>query len=120
MKLLVCGGRDFTDYDLFFKHIDYICKTNYIETIIEGGASGADQLAEQYAVGKGIEHIKVKAEWDKYGRSAGPIRNTQMLKMLEPNDKVLAFWDGSSRGTSNMIKQAQGANLDVIVVKYIN
>jgi hypothetical protein len=71
--------------------------------IISGGARGADALAEQYGYVKGIHVAVVRANWEYYGRSAGPIRNVMMLK-LKP-DLVIAFPGGS--GTANMVYLAK-------------
>lgn len=59
------------------------------------------------------------AEWDKYGRAAGPIRNKQMLLyVLEAKPLVIAFWDGISRGTKNMVSQAEKADVEVRIVRF--
>lgn len=59
------------------------------------------------------------ADWDKYGRAAGPIRNKQMLEyILEENPIVAAFWDGKSRGTKNMIDQASKADVECKIFMY--
>ena len=66
------------------------------DTIISGGASGADTYAKEYAVKNGIPIIEFLPDYKKYGRSAPIIRNRQIV---ENCDFVLAFWDGTSRGT---------------------
>jgi hypothetical protein len=80
--LLVAGTRTFYDYDLLSKEIrrltarygDNIC-------IVSGGARGADTLAERYAKDNGLEFVEFKAEWDKYGKSAGFIRNEKCISL---------------------------------------
>ncbi|MBK1973014.1 DUF2493 domain-containing protein [Campylobacter sp. TTU-622] len=118
MKLLVCGGRDYKDIERFNKEMDNIFSLyqNQIDTIIEGGASGADNMAKNYALKNKINLIEVKANWQHFGKAAGPIRNKKMLSMLDNNDCVLAFWNGISKGTKNMIKIAKDKNITVIVI----
>lgn len=110
MRLLVCGGRDYADKKVVYDILLNIQPTE----ICQGGATGADFLAKQFA-----EHWKVpcqefKADWKKYGKAAGPIRNKQMLEEFDP-DMVVAFPGGS--GTQNMIKLATEAGKKVLIVK---
>lgn len=112
MKLLVHGDKSFKDSDLFFRHIDYIWKTQNVETIIEGGETYTDQLAEEFAKDKGIEHIQIKTEWD----NASETRNERMLKLLGPNDRVLAFSRHDFLGADEMVKEAKQANIKVTLV----
>ena len=84
-------------------------------TIISGGATGADALGEQFAKENNLELIVVPANWEKYGRAAGPRRNAEMAEMA---DALIAFWDGKSRGTKNMIETAEKKGLLVRVVNY--
>jgi hypothetical protein len=110
MKILVTGGRDFDDYEMLKTVLDGLHKENPIDTLIHGGARGADSLADKWARDNNI-HISIHlAKWDKYGRSAGPIRNREMLE--EKPDLVMAFPGG--RGTADMIRQAERAGIGVI------
>jgi predicted Rossmann-fold nucleotide-binding protein len=109
MKILVCGGRHYSDY----KKVKAVLDEQPITTIVHGGASGADQLAHQYAREKTIPVVVYPADWKTHGRAAGPIRNKEMLDMEAP-DIVIAFPGGS--GTQNMVKQAQQRNIKVIEV----
>jgi hypothetical protein len=107
-KVLVCGGRDFTG-DV--SHIlDDVNARHGIDLIIHGGAKGADSLAEQWAFRREIDCLRVPAKWKRHGKAAGPMRNTEMLK-LKPN-LVVAFPGG--KGTENMVKQAKVAGISVI------
>lgn len=83
--------------------------------VIQGGARGADRLAGQIAAAFGIDCIEVPAEWDRYGRGAGPKRNQKMLEM-EPN-LVLAFHEQMDlgKGTRDMVTRARKAGIDVEV-----
>lgn len=107
MKLLICGGRNFNDYSF----LETALKSMSVTCIIQGGANGADALGKQYAQYNNLPCIEYKANWTKHGRSAGPIRNRQMLVEGKP-DAVLALPGG--RGTANMIKQALQMGLPVL------
>jgi hypothetical protein len=88
-----------------------------IVAVIEGEAPGADTMAREWAEDNGVLPEKFPADWDRYGRAAGPIRNKQMLVEGKP-DLVLAFsYDlKTSRGTRNMVTQALAANVETIDV----
>lgn len=119
-KVLVCGGRDFTDKKLVFETLTELSKVSYNPEIddnffmvIQGGAKGADRLAKEWALTGGYPMVEVPANWDFYGRSAGPIRNASMLK-LEP-DIVVAFPGG--RGTQSMINLAEQEGIKVLEIE---
>jgi hypothetical protein len=101
MKILVCGDRNWNDYNYISRILDPY--KNKIECLIEGGARGVDSLAAQWAIKNNIKLIEVKAEWDKYKKAAGPIRNREMLKYRP--DLVIAFHDNieKSKGTKDML-----------------
>ena len=101
-RVIIAGGRDFNDYQRLCKTMDYLLKNKVPEvTIISGGARGADSLGERYANERGFSLIIMKADWEKYGKSAGIIRNKEMLSTA---DEVVCFWNRVSRGTGHMIK----------------
>lgn len=106
-RVVVAGCRDYTNYAEAKEYIDYcisnIRKENKI-IIVSGGAGGADSLGERYARENGLEVERYPADWNKYGRGAGPRRNRQMA---EVSDYVICFWDGQSRGTKSMIDCAR-------------
>lgn len=106
---VVCGGRNYQDADTVHNELD---RFPGLELIINGGCSGADALATNYAFNRGIGRHIVDADWEKYGRAAGPIRNRAMLD-LDP-DIVIAFPGG--RGTANMIKAAIEAGYVVVEI----
>ena len=83
--------------------------------IVSGHAKGADTLGEKYAQERGLNIELHPADWHSHGRAAGPIRNAEMAAEA---DALIAFWDGQSRGTANMIKIAKDKGLQVAVVKY--
>lgn len=114
VKLIVAGSRNVTNYETVKCAVDaFISQGANVTAIIEGGAIGVDRLASRYAIEHGIEHIRVPAEWNLHHKGAGAVRNR---KMAEMGDALLALWDGSSRGTMNMIKVANARKLPVTVV----
>lgn len=111
MRVLVCGSRHFQDYELLKETLDEYD----ISCLVEGEARGADTLAREYAERRGIPVLPFPALWDKHGRAAGPIRNAQMLGEGRP-ELVVAFLAKDSRGTQNMIDQAQKAGVEVRII----
>lgn len=122
MRILVCGGRDYLDYTTLSKTLDKVLygKVEDIPddvTIIQGGAKGADFLAKVYCYcfgWGGISCEEYPADWKKYGRAAGHIRNQQMLDEGKP-DLVVAFPGG--RGTADMMSKAKAHGIEVKEVK---
>jgi hypothetical protein len=110
-RVLICGSRDFSNKKVIESTVE---KLPPDATIIQGGAKGADALAKQAANERGIHCLEFKADWVKFGLSAGPIRNRQMLVEGKP-DVVYAFYsDGiRSRGTKGMVEMAQRAGIPV-------
>lgn len=102
--LCVSGTRNYTDYQTFAKIMERETKDMRIKLIISGGAKGADEMAKRYAQEKNITHITVHADWQRWGRRAGPMRNRLMAEMT---NATIAFWDGRSRGTKNMLECAE-------------
>lgn len=113
MKLAIIGGRDFNDYDLLRKCMGLFIFED-IE-IISGGATGADSLGERYARNYALSIVIFKPEWEKYGKSAGFIRNQTIVNNC---DMVLAFWDGESRGTADTIAKAKKAKVPTFIIYY--
>lgn len=116
MKIIIAGGRDFKDYNKLCRSCDYMLQ--YIKNIeiVSGCANGADKLGEKYANEKGFTLHKFPANWDKYGKSAGYIRNEEMAKF---SDVLISFWDGKSKGTEHMINLAKKYNLKIKVFNYL-
>jgi len=106
-RVVIAGCRNYNNYDEAKEYIDFclsnIRKENDI-IIVSGCASGADKIGERYAKENGFKVEQYPADWEKYGRSAGPKRNR---KMAEVADYVICFWDGQSRGTRSMIEYAK-------------
>lgn len=127
-RIIVAGGRDFNDYNLLCRTIvDYFSENISRDTdhlrhnveFISGTAKGADNLGETFAHKYGFEVVRFPADWDVYGKSAGPRRNAEMAKYAaEENGVLIAFWDGKSRGTRSMIDLANRYGLEVHIVGY--
>lgn len=109
LRILVCGGREYDDYETLSAYLDNFHEPQPI-VIITGDAKGADFLGRVYAKLCGFEWIEFKAEWKKYGKAAGPIRNQQMLDKGKP-DLVIAFPGGT--GTADMVRRAKAAGVEV-------
>jgi len=106
MRVLICGGRDFSDRELMHGLLDRLKPV--IDVLIHGGAPGADIMAAEWAIHNDIATSSFPAAWAQHGRAAGPIRNRQMLTEGKP-DVVFAFPGG--RGTENMVRQALNAHI---------
>ena len=115
MKVIIAGSRDFSDYEKLKEVCDYMLSRQTDVEIVSGAARGADILGEQYAKEKGHSLKQFPAEWDKFGKRAGYLRNEDMAKY---SDALIAFWDGKSKGTEHMISLAKKHNLKVKVHKF--
>lgn len=125
---IVAGSRDFMDYNMAKSNLLKLLKPEENDvTIISGCAKGADYLGMLFAEEYHCKLIQQPARWDKHGKAAGPIRNKQMLDIAlglmnesgaEP--MLIAFWDGKSRGTKNMIDIAQKSCKVKVEVIYYN
>lgn len=128
-RILVSGGRDFNDKRLMWEVLDAEATNrgwtteqdeygNWLPTftMIHGGAKGADHIADEYAVVNWLQLIEFPADWEKYGKKAGSIRNQQMLDEGKP-DLVIAFPTPKSKGTWDMVRRAQKARIETIIVE---
>ena len=113
MKVLITGSRHWSDREA----VEMAIARANPDTIIEGGATGADAIAKEYTQRKSIKVIEVRAEWDRYGKQAGPIRNSAMIAMKP--DLVLAFSKDLSKdkGTADTVKKALAENIKVYRIK---
>jgi len=112
MKLAIVGSRTFLDYVRLERCLLRTFSLAEIEAVISGGARGTDTLVARFAARHGLPLVVVPAEWEKYGKKAGPIRNTEIVRRA---DVLVAFWDGVSRGTFDSISKARGAGKRVEV-----
>jgi hypothetical protein len=121
MRVLVCGGRDYgknpdgsdneIEMDFLFNFLTELLLKHPDMVVIQGEARGADKLAKNWAEFMNVPVVSFPADWDRYGRNAGPVRNLQMIQEGRP-DLVVAFKGGA--GTRNMIKQATLYEIEVI------
>ena len=116
MRLIIAGGRTFTNLALMTEKLDELIDvTDEAITVISGTARGADQTGEAYAELRGYEVERFPAQWEVYGRSAGYKRNAQMADIAT---HCVVFWDGQSRGSKHMIDLATTKGLELRVVRY--
>lgn len=116
LRVLVCGGRDYPA-DAVWHFLEHYAPAELgapIGVVIHGGATGADEAAAKWgkwAASDGVKTIEFRANWRKYGKRAGPLRNERMLGEGKP-DAVIAFPGG--RGTADMVTRAEAAGVRVI------
>jgi len=112
MKLAIIGSRTFNDYILLQETLKiYLPK---ITLVVSGAAKGADSLGERWALENNIQTLIFPAEWDKYGKRAGYIRNESIIKSC---DYAVAFWDGESKGTAHSLFLCKKYNKYVDIIK---
>lgn len=123
MKVLVCGGRDFDDWDTLYAELSDLFYNRMRDlskpfVVISGDAKGADWLARAWAkymsIEYPVEYRGFPADWKTHGKSAGAIRNQSMIDEGSP-DFVLAFPGG--RGTADMVSRAKKTGIPVKEVK---
>ncbi len=107
MRVLVFGGRDWKKRKLTYAALDQLDKEYGFSVVIDGMARGADELAFDWALSRVVKTERYAADWDKYGRSAGPIRNQKMIEALP--DIAVAFPGG--RGTADMAARCRAAGV---------
>lgn len=122
MRVLICGGRDLNPdlvWDWLEAHATEECadalgRAQHVQIthVIQGGATGADTGADRWARSSEIPVTCFRADWDRYGRQAGPLRNTQMLAEGRP-DVVIALYPAGA-GTADMVRKARAAGLPVV------
>jgi hypothetical protein len=114
MRVLVCGDRNWVDKDAVRRELEKFPKDT---VVLEGEARGADTLGRDVAEELGLTVEKYPADWNQYGKAAGPIRNKEMLQHGAP-DLVLAFHCNlsTSRGTKHMVGIAKKAGVPVQVI----
>jgi len=113
MKVLISGSRKCETPSVVIERLEKLPKNDLL--IIHGSARGVDSIAQTWCVEKSINVTTYPADWNKYGRAAGPIRNREMLK--ENPDLVIAFPCPNSKGTRDMIEAAKSAGFTVEIVE---
>ncbi len=108
MKIAIIGSRNIKNINIE-KYI-----SDDVNEIVSGGARGVDSVAAKYAKENGIKLTEFLPEYKKYGRAAPILRNKEIVNYA---DKVIAFWDGKSKGTLSVIKYAQsiGKSCNVVI-----
>ena len=119
MKVIIAGGRDFDNFKLLERKCNQILKIRLLSkggiTIVSGDAWGADYLGAKYARKYDLNVKHFPADWKTNGKAAGPLRNEEMAEYA---DALIAFWDGKSRGTADMIQRAKDHGLKLRIIKY--
>lgn len=110
MRVLVTGGRDFSDQELLFEALDRLHARHGFTVLVHGDASGADRLSGEWATARGVPVEAHPADWKRHGRAAGPIRNQ---KMLDTEPELLVAFPGG-KGTADMVRRAKQAGLEVV------
>ena len=117
-KVVVCGGRDFNNYDLLEQKLDFFLanlEKDKVE-ILSGCAKGADTLAIRYAEKRGYKVYRFPPDWNHYPSDIAPlIRNTLMAQSAS---HCIAFWNKRSTGTKDMIQKAKQEGLEIKIVYY--
>jgi hypothetical protein len=116
-KLIVAGGREMKDRQLVYKYLNKINTLTDNLEIVSGLCRGPDMFAKDWGEANGVPVKKFPANWNKYGKPAGHIRNEQMARY---GDALLLFWDGKSPGSKNMLSNARKYQLKykIVYVKY--
>jgi predicted Rossmann fold nucleotide-binding protein DprA/Smf involved in DNA uptake len=95
---------------------EYVALLPANSVVVSGNARGVDRTAEEAARERGLKVISLPAQWDKYGKSAGFRRNADIVKLA---DRVIAFWDGVSKGTLHTINLAKAQGKPVEIVRIL-
>lgn len=117
MKIIIAGTRDFNDYKYLEDMVLYLIKDLHKDKIeiVSGKARGADKLGEVFANKFNFKLADYPADWEKFGKAAGYIRNEEMAKYA---DACVVLWDGASPGTKHMIDLAKKHHLQLRVLYY--
>lgn len=118
-RMIVAGGRDYSNQNVVNYYIDRVkdvCDSRGLNLVIVCGmATGADTLGRNYAISNGLEVLEFPANWNRYGKSAGYIRNKEMGNIA---DSAIVFWDGRSKGSKLMIDIMHELKKPVIAISY--
>lgn len=117
-KLIVAGGRDYANYEHMSRVLFAMADVGFADkeiSIVSGMARGADALGAAFARTNHVKLYEMPANWDKYSKRAGFIRNQDMGNFA---DGLLAFWNGESRGTAHMIDYMKQLNKPVHIIRY--
>ena len=119
MKLIIAGGRDFSDRLLLKKEVEAFINEQSVSLsdveVVSGFAKGADTLGEAWGFVSGVKVKIFPPDWNRHGKAAGPIRNREMAEYAT---HCIVFWDGKSRGAKSMIEEANKYELTTNVISY--
>lgn len=119
MRLAIIGSREFDNYSLLCDTIEQYFGSNSdsynISEVISGGANGADKMGANFAKEYGIKLTEFLPDWNLYGKSAGFIRNAEIIKN---SDMVLAFWNSVSKGTAHSLKLAKEQKKPTLIIYF--
>ena len=127
-KVLVCGSREVKDKEFIFAHLDNALANKNLEKVVimhgdqmsidsdTGEKFGADYIADQWAIERGVKRWRYPADWKQHGRAAGPIRNSRMLN--DNPDACIAFFGktAKNKGTSDMLSKCEKKGM--LIKKY--
>jgi hypothetical protein len=118
MRILVCGDRHWKNYRVILHVLSEVTRPYVLPLVIDGAAPGADSLGHKAARFLGCPTKRFPADWSTYGKAAGPIRNSQMLREGKPH-LVLAFHNDlkNSKGTKDMVTKAKKAGVPVRIFR---
>lgn len=118
-RMIVAGGRNYSNQNIVNYYIDRVkdvCDSRGLNLVIVCGmATGADTLGRNYAISNGLEVLEFPADWNRYGKSAGYIRNKEMGDVA---DSAIVFWDGRSKGSKHMIDIMHELRKPVVSISY--
>src|SRR5690349_2461613 len=113
MKTIIAGSRSITDPKVI---VEAVAASGFqITEVVSGCAMGVDRLGEEWARRNDIPLTRFPPDWSKHGRSAGIIRNNQMVEYIGFGGALLAIWDGASSGTAHCINAARREGRKVFV-----
>lgn len=115
MKIIIAGSRTFDDFALLEKTMDRLTRKLKKVIVLSGTAEGADALGEKWAYSRWHTVMRYHPEWDRHGKKAGAIRNAEMVKDA---DGLIAFWDGESPGTADVLCKARRKGIKVKIVLF--
>ena len=108
-RVAIVGSRDYPDLDAVRAYINTLPARTIV---VSGGARGVDRTAANAALARGLKVEEYLAEWDKHGKAAGYLRNRTIVGVA---DRLVAFWDGASKGTAHSIQLANEKGIPVDV-----
>lgn len=113
MKLVIAGSRDIDESIVLITIELHGLDPKSVTEVVSGTARGGDKGGELWAAKYGVPIRRFKADWDRYKKAAGPIRNEEMARY---GDKALIIWDGKSRGSMNMKQQMEKLGKPCVVL----